>query len=230
MNPCTLLVILACTLVATPACDPDVDGGPAPIEGESPAHGDCLDGAAVTGFATCVDAFAPESPASFGHDAMPGIVLGPPRPAASGGSTDVASLGCGGSITLGVAGGIDDRPGIDFLVFENPFVAGDITFVEPATVLVSDDGEQWFEFPCDAAAPEPEGCAGVTPTSNAPRDGLRDATRAGGDGFDLEALGLTHVEWIRLRDRTREHYGDDMWCGGGGGGFDLDAIAEVASP
>lgn len=230
MKPRALHLLLTCAPIM-PACDADLpDDGPAPIEGESPATGDCLHDAEITGFATCVDAFDPRSPASFGHDAMPGIVLGPPRPGSAGGSTDVASLGCGGSITLGVAGGIDDRPGADFLVFENPFVAGEITFVEPAVVLVSEDGLRWFEFPCDATAPDPEGCAGVTPTANVSGDELRDAARAGGDGFDLEALGLARIEWVRLRDRTRDHYGDEMWCGGAGGGFDLDAIAEVVEP
>lgn len=227
MNAANFCFLLASAAVL--ACDHD-DAGASPVAGEAPVVGDCADHGEATGFATCVDDFAPAAPASFGHDALPGIVLGPPMPPAAGGSMDVASLGCGGSITLGIAGGVDDRPGPDLIVFENAFAAGAITFVEPAIVLVSDDGEAWFEFPCDATADAATGCAGVTPTRAGTPEQLRDPEVSGGDAFDLQALGLDHIRWIRLHDRTREHYGDDMWCGGKGGGFDLDAIAEVREP
>src|SRR5690242_18166995 len=60
-----------------------------------------------------------DSPADtvFGHDKLPDIVLGPP-----GGTFDVASLGCEGTIVLEFDGpGIVDGPGPDLIVFENPF-------------------------------------------------------------------------------------------------------------
>ncbi|MBX7077607.1 MAG: hypothetical protein K1X88_00385 [Nannocystaceae bacterium] len=167
------------------------------------------------------------APASFGHDALPDIVLGPPAPTGAGGSLDVASLGCGGRVTLGFAGaGIVDGDGDDVIVFENAFATADGSFAEPAQVLVSDDGETWFAFDCDAAG-DADGCAGVTPTAAHDADDASVVARAGGDAFDLAAVGLTHARWLRLVDRTREHWPDGMWCEGAAAGFDLDAIAAV---
>ena len=45
--------------------------------------------------------------------------------------------------------------------------------------------------------------------------------------FDLADLGLSEARYVRLLDVSVAYYGDRMWCGGGGGGFDLDAIAVV---
>ena len=208
-------IVLACACVL--ACGADDDGAATttraddqpPIEGACPA-----DSGRDDPFADCVDAFVPGELASFGHDEMPDIVLGPPVVGPGGsGSMDVVSLGCGGSITLGFdPPGIVDGEGDDLVVFENAFAVGDETFAEPARVLVSDDGVAWFEIACtpsgDGTWP-PEGCAGVEP---------------GGDAFDLADFGIAQAQWVRIVDVTREHYGDDGWCGGAGGGFDLDAI------
>ena len=59
-----------------------------------------------------------------GLDEMPGIVLGPPRGGGPfQGSTDTLSLGLGGWIVLEfTSGSIVDGPGVDFTVFENPFL------------------------------------------------------------------------------------------------------------
>lgn len=179
-------------------------------------------------FADEVVAFEPAQATNFGHDRLPEIVLGPP-----GGLYDVASLGCDGEIVLGFdEPGIVDGPGVDLIVFENAFTTD---FPEPGEVAVSEDGEQWFVFPC---APETlEGCAGVTPTRAYPDSGLdpRDPTEAGGDGFDLAALADApeQVSFVRIRDRSSEYWatqGQGPWCDPGqqgAGGFDLDAVVAV---
>lgn len=228
MNAHTSLVAVAAITAGLGCALPD--DGPVAVPGELPANGACLDRGTTPGFATCVDAFVPTAPASFGHDAMPDIVLGAPMPPAAGGSTDVASLGCGGTITLGFADGVPNGPGEDLIVFENAFATGDTTFAEPALVLVSEDGEAWFAFECDAEAGDADGCAGVTPAAPVDAAQARDPAHAGGDAFDLDAVALDSVQWVRLADRTLEHYGDDKWCRGAGGGFDLDAIARVHDP
>ncbi|RMG98160.1 MAG: cell surface protein [Deltaproteobacteria bacterium] len=188
-------------------------------------------------FADCVARFEPAAGVSFGHDALPDVVLGPPvGGGAAGGGMDVASLGCGGRIVLAFDGeGIVDGPGPDFIVFENPFVIGEgpETFTEPGEVAVSADGRTFHTFPCtpsgDGTFP-PEGCAGVTPVfagPDAPQIDPTDPTAAGGDAFDLADVGLSSARYVRIVDRTAEHYGDETWCGGAAGGFDLDAIASV---
>jgi hypothetical protein len=164
-------------------------------------------------FADEVVAFTPAEDSSFGHDRLPDIVLGEP-----GGSLDVASLGCEGEIVLRFAEpGIVDGPGADLIVFENSFGA---SFPEPGEVSVSEDGETWMVFGCDAASLV--GCAGVTPTVD------------GGDGFDLSELAdaPTQVWFVRIRDVSRGYW-DALgmnWCDPGqmgSGGFDLDAVEAV---
>jgi hypothetical protein len=171
--------------------------------------------------------FSPAAETMFGHDRLPEIVLGPP-----GGLYDVASLGCGGEIVLGFDEPIVDGPGVDLLVFENGF---DDEFPEPGEVAVSEDGEQWFAWPCMPALLE--GCAGVTPTLAYPDSGLdpTDPEVAGGDGFDLAELAErpNEVLFVRVRDRSSEYWATQdqgPFCDpgqGGSGGFDLDAIAAV---
>ncbi|HFE45678.1 MAG TPA: cell surface protein [Nannocystis exedens] len=179
-------------------------------------------------FIDCVESFEPAPSATFGHERMPEVVLGPPQGAGALGSTDVVSLGCGGEITLYFAGeGIQDGPGDDFIVFENPFALGEGSFVEPARVLVSDDGERWREFPCDLDSQPPRGCAGIELVYATDQAEALDPEIAGGDAFDLTQVDLQQVHWIRLIDVTRGYYGHDMWCAGEAGGFDLDAIGSL---
>jgi hypothetical protein len=179
-------------------------------------------------WADCVDAFEPAEGVSFGHDAMPDIVLGPPRGGGETmGGTDVASLGCGGTITLGFAAPWPvDGPGPDLVVFENAFSAGETSFVEPAQVLVSADGEDWRAFPCEPEAGA-QGCAGLRPVLATEPGAEPDPTMLGGDVFDLADVGLAEARYVRLVDRTAEHYGSDTWCLGPAGGFDLDAVATL---
>ncbi|RYZ41288.1 MAG: cell surface protein [Myxococcaceae bacterium] len=167
--------------------------------------------------------------AGFGQDRFPDVVLGPPVGAGQfAGSLDVLSLGRGGSITLEFTDLLAvDGPGVDLLVFENPFqkYGGDI-FAEVARVSVSDDGSTWHDFPCDIPRTKYDsyaGCAGLNPVLSAPDNGISptDPAVAGGDGFDLADVGLARARFVRLTDMGFNSYG------GTSGGFDLDALAVV---
>lgn len=203
-------------------CEGTGDGEGGLVE-QPPVRGECeAAGGASDPFADCVDAFVPGG-ATFGQEKLPDVALGPPQGGGELGGLDVVSLGCGGEITLFFDGrGIVDGPGPDLRVFENPFALGSATFVEPARVLVSDDGMTWYEFACDLEARPPVGCAGVGLVW--PGD---DPEAAGGDAFDLAELGLARARWLRLIDASEAYYGDRMWCEGASGGFDLDAAAAL---
>jgi hypothetical protein len=174
-------------------------------------------------FADRVVSFKPGQDAGFGQDGYPDIVLGPPVGFGAGmGSLDVLSLGDRGEIVLEFKDiGVVDGPGVDLLVFENPFG----TFAETGSVSVSEDGQAWHEFPCDAAnrAGGFPGCAGVKPVFSSPDSGLSptDPSVAGGDGFDLATLGVARARFVRIRDTGTNSYGFTS------GGFDLDAVAVV---
>jgi hypothetical protein len=165
--------------------------------------------------------------AGWGQDAMPGVVLGPPRGAGLlSGSLDVVALGNGGSITLGFGAlTIVDGEGADFIVFENPFYAGGDPahpFAELATVEVSADGETWHAFDCSATSYPYGSCAGWNPVlANVDENDLdpTDPLVAGGDAFDLADLGVGQARFVRIVDRP-----DTI---GLAGSFDLDAVALV---
>jgi hypothetical protein len=165
--------------------------------------------------------------AGWGQDAMPGVVLGPPRGAGLlSGSLDVVALGNGGSITLGFGAlTIVDGEGADFIVFENPFYAGGDPahpFAELATVEVSADGETWHRFECSATSYPYGSCAGWNPVlANVDENELdpTDPLVAGGESFDLADLGLGEARFVRIVDRP-----DTI---GLAGSFDLDAVALV---
>jgi len=174
-------------------------------------------------FAGRVVSFTPGDFAGFGQDRFPDIVLGPPHGGgAIMGSLDVLSLGRRGEIVLELTSlGVVDGPGVDLLVFENPFG----TFVETGVVAVSEDGQTWHEFPCESSNRTGgyPGCAGVKPVFASPDTGIipTDPTVAGGDGFDLSTLGVSRARFVRIRDSGSNYYGSTS------GGFDLDAIAVV---
>lgn len=172
--------------------------------------------------------FSPGPGADFGRSELPQIVLGPPKGAGDAkGSLDVVSLGNGGSITLGFEpSSIVDRPGPDFIVFENPFYpSGDRTlepFAELGTVEVSDDGQNFLQFPCSASGAPYGSCAGFHPVYANPDLNTIDPTdpaEAGGDAFDLGDLGLNRARYVRITDRV------DLT--GFNGTFDLDAVSLV---
>lgn len=129
-----------------------------------------------------LDAVVSKTIGQFGGAGADANVFGPPR---GGGafmqSQHTVSLGLGGSIVVAFTDNVVvNGPGVDFTVFENPFLQRGLTtclpFAEPATVSVSADGVHWRAFPCDmtplpatvkmcAADPPPffAGCAGVYP-------------------------------------------------------------------
>lgn len=216
------LLVAACD---DPTSDPVVS---AETEGVvvTPIDGQCPEGDGDDPWADCIESFEPGPEAVFGQEFLPDVVLGPPMPPGAGGSVDVLSLGCGGQITLAFdAPGIVDGPGDDFVVYENPFATGDTTFTEPARVLVSDDGEVWRAFGCELTGAEdwpPQGCAGITPVFPGD-DGF-----SGGDAFDLADVALSNARYVRLVDVSIAYFGSDVWCTGGPGGFDLDAVEAIS--
>jgi hypothetical protein len=190
---------------------------------EGPAPHPC------SGFVVSVESVTYGPGAGFGQDEMPGVVFGPPEGGgALKGSLDVVSLGNGGTIILGFGEQtIVDGEGPDFIVFENPFFAGgdeSAPFHELATVEVSADGEAWTAFPCTALEAPFGACAGWQPVyagSADPSIDPSDPELAGGDAFDLAALGLAEARFVRITDRPDQT--------GFQGAFDLDAIALVHS-
>ncbi len=164
--------------------------------------------------------FSPGEGAGFGQDRLPDVVLGPPQGAPEGrGATDVLSLGTFGSITVALAERVLDAPGLaELVVFENPFViAGtDVVYAEWGEVAVSDDGETFIPFPCDANTGE--GCAGRTPVGE---EG--SLLERGGDPFDLSDIGLGAVRYVRISDVGAPA----RPLGAGADGFDLDGVGAV---
>lgn len=203
-----------------PRPPPQVDGGSGQDAG--PLPGDA--GPTLSDpFADKVVSFQPGASAGYGQDRLPGVVLGPPQGEGSGaGSLDVLTLGREGVIVLEFTDiAAVDGPGVDLLVFENPFGR----FLETGVVAVSDDGVTWQEFPCDATNRDAgfPGCAGVRPVFSNPSNGISatDPAVAGGDGFDLGALGVSRARFVRIRDSGANGYNDIY------GGFDLDAVSVV---
>lgn len=157
--------------------------------------------------------------AGYGQDRFPDVVLGAPVGGGEQqGSTDVLSLGIGGSITLRMGQEIVDGEGADFVVFENAFFYGqDAVFSEGAQVSVSADGENFTAFLCEPENAPPNGCAGFAPV-RAKNAQQALSAEGGGDRFDLAEIGVAAAEWVRIVD-----------VGGAGGadgtaGFDLDAV------
>jgi hypothetical protein len=153
--------------------------------------------------------------AGFGQEAFPDIIFGAPEGRGEGaGSLDVLSLGAGGEIVISFDNiDIVDQEGVDFIVFENPFLG----WVEIGIVSASQDGENWVEWPCSLESLE--SCAGVQPVFSNSSNCIdaRDFALSGGDGFDLKDIGLDWAQFIKITDANVS----------GLGGFDLDSIAIV---
>lgn len=163
----------------------------------------------------------------FGKAHLPDVVLGPPKGAGRDAqSLDVVSLGAGGVIVLGFGDRVVvDGPGPDLVVFENAFfAAGDAEhpFSELAEVAVSEDGEDWVSWPCDAEAAGPPwpGCAGWRPVLAYDPEAVLppDVASTGGDPFDLADIGVKEARFVRITDRTTVTVAPSA-------GFDLDAVA-----
>ena len=206
------------------ADDDAADDDTAMPDDDSAAGDDDSADAAADPFADAVVSVTLGDGGGHGETSLPNVLLGPPEGAGDGsGSTDVLSLGREGEVVLEL---IDllvvDGPGVDLLVFENPFS----TWIETGYVAVSDDLVTWYEFPCDPedAAGGYPGCAGVHPVYSNSGNGIdaTDPELAGGDAFDLAELGVTSARYIRIRD-----CGVSPSYGSPSGGFDLDAVAVI---
>lgn len=164
--------------------------------------------------------------AGFGADRLPEIVLGPPSGGGEfAGSTDVLSLGIGGTITLGFDVIAYDGAGPDLLVFENAFRVArqPRTFAEPAAVALGFGGGAPASLACAAEAWPHAGCAGVQPVLaglHAPELDPTDPTAAGGDAFELAGV-LPFADRVSLTDAGLGAPEAQS------SGFDLDAIALV---
>ncbi|MBI2066735.1 MAG: Ig-like domain-containing protein [Deltaproteobacteria bacterium] len=167
--------------------------------------------------------------------------LGPPKgEGCCQGGHDVVNLGRGEIILELTDYEICNGDGPDLIVFENPFfVEGPNrqpttrSFAEPARVALSQDGENFYEFPCDVSdwpfypccdtgVLEYHGCAGILPVFANPDENEidpTDPTVAGGDSFDLDEIGLNSARYIRIRDAGLQAILVN--------GFDLDAVAVV---
>jgi hypothetical protein len=169
----------------------------------------------------------------FGRERFPANVLGLPDSAArantpSANPLHICSLGMGGEIVIGWGGAIlRDGEGADFTIFENAFTRFDgRVFAEPAKVAVSKDGVHFVEFPFDSLTLK--GCAGVTPTNG--DQNPFDPAVSGGDSFDLRAIGMDSVRFIKITDisamvlNNPKHPFFDPTISG----FDLDAVVGLS--
>jgi len=135
----------------------------------------------------------------------------------------IVSLGKGGYIVLTFDPPLADKPGPDFIVFENAFRYGSgQVFDEWMIVKVSQDGEVWYTFPYDSltgqglAGRTPTGCEGCPPGSI----NWQDPTEAGGDAYDLAEVGLEWARYVRVEDATRFQTPDRLSA-------DLDGIVAI---
>jgi|GEM_PF-4837193 len=128
------------------------------------------------------------------------------------------SLGHGGEVVLRVSqeGTLIDKPGPDFVVFENPFryldgFSGErLIYQEFARVGVAynnvESEYRWFD--CKPEIGLIRDCAGVVPADE------------GGDQFDLGLIGISKIRYIKIKD-TGKNFNN---MGENAEGFDLDAL------
>jgi hypothetical protein len=210
-------------------------------------------------YVDAVVSFTPGSGGGFNQSALPGVVLGPPKGSGLlGGSLDTVSLGLNGQIVVAFTNNvIVDGPGVDFTVFENPFLQQGsfqvITglFSEAGRVSVSQDGVTWYAFPCaDSLSDNPfyPGCAGVYPVlANGETDARHPSIPTlappvssfigltvpqlvvpAGSGGDSFDLADVGLTWARyVRIDAADHVVGPT--GPDNVGFDLDAMAAVNS-
>ena len=136
--------------------------------------------------------------ASYGEEAN---VLGP---ATENNTTDVVSLGDGGSVVVTFERPIRNGEGPDFAVFENSF---DDSFLELAFVEVSSDGVHFVRFPSTSLTPtdvQVDSYGTVDPTMI---NNLAGKFRIGyGTPFDLEELAdstninIDSIVYVRIID------------------------------
>ncbi|MHC4845819.1 MAG: hypothetical protein ACYTCU_06630 [Planctomycetota bacterium] len=182
-------------------------------------------GYAFTDYAIAVASVNP------GPNASGDPVLGLGAPIGVGllfGSTDVYTLGVGGSVTYELDSSVVNAAGADLVVCENPFlVVGTVTsFVEAMFVEVSTNGTDFARFPTTYVGDDGPfaptiglppawyaGFAGVMPVFANPLTGFDplDVVAGGGDAFDLaelldhplvldEKIDLDEINYVRLVD------------------------------
>jgi hypothetical protein len=141
-----------------------------------------------------------------------------------------------------------------FLAFNGATLTIERPFADPAIVSVSQDGVTWFAFPCSLTTNPAQGvfypgCAGVYPVLSNANDAATPhaaiATQgtiadligaplmpppapggAGGDSFDLAAVGLGWARYVRVTDAN--HATGDPF-GPNNAGADVDAVAAIHS-
>lgn len=171
------------------------------------------------------------------------------------GSVDVFSLGYSVGqndfITLTWSNGLlQNGPGADLAVFENPFLTGNGTFMDLVIVEVSLDGVEFRELAHDYTATDPSvyqnnpqlwsGFAGRTPVKldvdTNPVDPF-DPVAAGGDALDLDTVvgtdavaqmirmgGARYVRLISAPARIDPHTGSNYVHDGIANGADIDGL------
>ena len=157
-------------------------------------------------------------------------------------TTDVVSLGDGGSATLTFDKPIANGNGYDFAVFENSFSDG---FLELAFVEVSSDGNRFVRFPATSLTQTARQISGNGPVDPTYINNLAGKYRVGfGTPFDLEelrdssAIDINNITHVRIVDvvgsidpqfGTRDAHGnlinDPFPTPSYSAGFDLDGIA-----
>lgn len=218
------------------------------------------------GWATGYVNYLPSDTFSGGTWNDPTRALGP----VTGDYSDVVSLGdlsaaklnagtsAPGQVTLTFAKPITNKPGADFVVFENAFIAyystggagvggiaADLAYVE-----VSSDGTHFARFPSASLTPAAVGNYGTIDPTNVGGLAGKHVNSYGdcwGTPFDLSALvsnplvtggqlDLNAVRYVRIVDIPgRGDYKDsqgnpiyDAWYTSGSGGFDLEAVGAIS--
>jgi cysteine-rich repeat protein len=154
-------------------------------------------------------------------------------------SLDVYEIPLDGYLVLSFGGRVVvDGPGDDLVLFENAFVYGDEerTFIDPAIVEVSLDGEAWVTLTHDYVAEDEAvyssrredwiGFGGVTPVllnaDENPIDPFDDG--AGGDRFDLAGHDARYVRIVPAPSRTNPDTGQAFPQDVIGDGPDIDGL------
>jgi hypothetical protein len=235
-----LLILLSLTLA--------VNGQFAPPSGEDGTTAVHKDSSAIVAWATILvdfargplDAAYPDGGLASYGEADAALY------AAEGTSTEVVSLGDGGSITLSFDFSIEDLPGPDFVIFENSFSD---EYLEFAHVEVSTDGEKFVRIPSISNIPIEEQTATYANSDPTLVHNLAGKYRQGyGTPFDLQDIAdstgvdLSDINFIRIIDvvgsinpdfGTKDSEGniinDPYPTDFESGGFDLDAVGVIHS-
>ena len=217
-----------------------------PPVGEAGSTAIHMDSSIIVGWVAQVISFDP-GPQNISEITSPDVSFGVAPNAsghAEGNSTDVVSLGDGGSITLSFFYPIQNGLGPDFAVFENSF---DDTFLEFAHVEVSTDGLTFIRIPSVSLVSSATQTTSFGSTDTELIHNLAGKFRQGyGTPFDLQdvvdssGINLDSINFVRIVDvvgSVQSAYAS--WDADGdiindpfptefeSGGFDLDAIGVI---